>query len=148
MWGEKRGIGCVRAQITLETLLLVALGLGILLFSIAMAHKLTDTQIYTYESAIFKRQVLQISQFADEICVLGDGNSRMLRLSGIGFYMDTGLDKKGIVAQRGEIGSVAQTICPLEISGEEFGAVVFLWYEDEKVFISPAPKGQENSAEN
>jgi len=128
----------MRAQITLEALLLFAIGVGLLLISVSAVSKLTDAQNSMHKTATTKQALNSIANYADEICVLGEGNSRTVLLA-YPFVLNSGSDKKGLVVKLQNTRLVAQTKCQVQIKNSNFQKIAYLWYENQNVVISPTP---------
>ena len=90
----------MRAQITLEALVLAAMGISLLLIASVAIQRLGSAQQDAHSFSLLASHAHAIANSADEICVLGEGNSRVVPLSQYAFEIESGADKKGIILKR------------------------------------------------
>jgi hypothetical protein len=128
-----------RAQITLEALLVAAVGLSLLLIAAGALQRLGDAQEGARDSLALSAGAQALANSADEICALGAGNSRIVPLPVGGIFISA--DSYGVNASRGRLFAVRPCLCPLEVRAGDFGHEAFLWHEDSHVVISPNPPG-------
>jgi len=129
----------MRAQITLEALLLAAVGISLLLIASVAVQKLSGVQQDMHAFSLLKNHAQTIANTADEICILGEGNSRTVPLSQYAFELKTGADKKGIILQKDNMQTVAQTMCKIDVRGASFSKTAYLWYEDSQIVVCATP---------
>jgi len=129
----------MKAQITIESLLIAAIGISLLIIAAVAVSKLSSAQYSIHQNSLIKNQLLQIAQSADEICVLGEGNSRTILLSGYGFRIEATANSKGIIAKKNETVAVANLLCPIEILESDFSSHAYLWNENYNVILSSQP---------
>jgi hypothetical protein len=70
----------MKGQASAEYLLLFMVSLSLLGISAASLGAIRDSALHGITMHDFKRAALALSDVADEVCALGDGNSRMMHL--------------------------------------------------------------------
>jgi hypothetical protein len=133
----------MNAQITFESMLVLVLGISMLLIAVVAVNNLQNAQASIYSYSVLKSKVWEIANLADEICVLGAGNSRTVSLANSGYDFSTSPDKKALIAHYNNLEFGSNTICDMRIEkNKEFDKTVFLWYDDSQVVISSTAYSQ------
>ena len=129
--------------------------LGALALSLLVIAALAISRLQAGQADLFARRTLQtelegIGQYADEICVLGEGNARMMALAppqpgGAGALNLTVSDGgRSLFVSQGNWSAGYHALCPVGADGGPYGANAYLWYEGQPdgspgVRISPSP---------
>jgi len=135
----------VKGQLSLEALLLLALSLSLLGIAVFTVNNLQQKQIRTMQQATVKTSLGDIASAADEICVLGQGNSRALPISQYPFRLSA--QGKTLSASLGNWSSTRTLICTPDADGLEFYGTAYLWFEETaggsvpKIRVSINPPG-------
>ncbi|MCX8163255.1 MAG: hypothetical protein N3D10_01740 [Candidatus Micrarchaeota archaeon] len=128
-----------RAQITVETLLVFLISLSLVLIALATVNIIDKTQKKAAYSGLLNMQADQIVEFANQACILGEGNYYTLSLSNIGLSI-TQKDEKTLVFESGSLREEREFICPIKLQQSgKYGSKLYLWYEEQKIVISPNP---------
>ncbi|MFH0927149.1 MAG: hypothetical protein V1822_01070 [Candidatus Micrarchaeota archaeon] len=128
----------MRAQITLEALLVAAVGLSLLLIAALAINKLSTAQEGAQIALGLQNDAQQLANSADEICSLGEGNARVIPLSRKGEAVSSG--NKNITVFYGGQASSRPALCKVDVrAAAPFGKSAFLWYENSQVVISSEP---------
>ncbi|MFA5077038.1 MAG: hypothetical protein WC488_01285 [Candidatus Micrarchaeia archaeon] len=69
----------MKAQITAEYMLLAALCLTLIVFSISSLLKIRDAGEKAYRMELFKSSAVEIYNAGEELCAMGSGNSFILK---------------------------------------------------------------------
>lgn len=69
-----------KGQLTLEYLLLMAVALSLFLFSVTVLLKIRDSAEKSLELIKFKYSVAELHSTFEELCAMGNGNSRVVYL--------------------------------------------------------------------
>jgi hypothetical protein len=135
-----------KAQVTLELLLVFLIGLSVLFISMSAITRLQGAQGIIFEKKILQDEANEISRYADEICILGEGNSRMVPLAKNVFTIVEGSGGYDIILQSSKNSAYAKTICKISIKPDsKFSTFAYLWHETDSnnepyVMVSPEPK--------
>ena len=78
----------VRAQVTVEYLLISLIGLVLISFSIIALAQIKESSTESYEAILFKESANDLANTADTVCALGNYNSRSV-------YLDIRIDVEG-----------------------------------------------------
>ena len=70
----------MRAQVTVEYLLISLIGLVLISFSIITLAQIKESSTDSYEAILFKESVSELVNTADTVCALGNYNSRSIYL--------------------------------------------------------------------
>jgi len=70
----------IRAQITVEYLLLSAIALALITFSVFALARIKDSSEKAYDAIAFRSSATDLGNAMDEACALGNGNSRVVAL--------------------------------------------------------------------
>lgn len=120
-------------QLTFEMLLLLLLSISLLFIAISAITKIKHAHENVYELKVSQMQIERLARLADEVCVMGPGNSRTLRLSqDVGF--EPRLESERVIsAQIGDTEYSKRLLCEAEIIGD-FGSFAYVWYEYDPIF--------------
>ncbi len=133
----------MNAQITFESMLVLIIGISMLLIAVVAVNNLQSAQASMYSYSVLKSKVWEIANLADEICVLGAGNSRTVSLARSGYDFSSSPDKKALIAHYNNLEFGSNTLCDIRIEkNKEFNKTVFLWYDNSQVVISSIPYPQ------
>ncbi|MFA5108053.1 MAG: hypothetical protein WC492_00800 [Candidatus Micrarchaeia archaeon] len=128
-----------KGQLTLETLLVCAVALSLLIIAASAVNEMQNSQEGILQKKSLKDGVDMIADYADEICILGEGNSRTVEIAYTKFGIST--DNRKIIATDGRWNYSRDVLCnPKVIANSKFEKIAYLWYEDGDVKISPNPK--------
>ncbi|VVC02362.1 Uncharacterised protein [uncultured archaeon] len=115
-------------QVTLEWLMLGVLALTLLLIASAAISRAQSAQTNLAEKRILQLQVQEIGYYADQICVLGEGNTQTVALSPIYFtlaYSDSVLNMS-----KGKMSALRKTLCPINVvDADGYKAMAYLTFE-------------------
>ncbi|MDE1798047.1 MAG: hypothetical protein KGH63_01415 [Candidatus Micrarchaeota archaeon] len=134
----------------MEALMLGALALSLLIIAAIVISRLQAGQADLFARRTLQTELAGLGQYADEICVLGEGNARQMELAppqagGAGSLNLTVSDGGRVLAvQQGNWSASYRTLCPAGADGGPYGAYAYLWYEAQAdgsagVRISPQP---------
>ena len=70
----------MKAQITLEYLILSAVALAVLAFSLVALGQIKDRSEKAFNNVLFKSSATQLANTMNEICALGNGNKQAVHL--------------------------------------------------------------------
>ncbi len=122
----------MKAQITLEYLVLSVVFLAVLSFSLFALYSLKESADKQNEFLKFKFDVERIDSTIKEICSLGSGNQFPVELS---LILNVSYLEEGIVFQNGEFDLPKSYAC--EVSGEDslFGKIL-IENEDGEIILT------------
>ena len=109
----------MKAQISLEYLIIALIALGLISISIFALTKIKSNADTTYKNIKFKILKDDLFNIVDEICALGNGNSRSISLSlqlSISSY--TRADISFLTISNNKNSASHQTSCEVSINGE------------------------------
>jgi hypothetical protein len=127
--------GLMRAQISIETLLLLAVGLVALSIIFGAGQRVYELQQRQYDGFGAKSAAVKIANAIDDVCIFGQGNVRIVDAGIVGFSI-TG-SGKGITVQYNGMSASEETRCVAEIEAGAFGKKVRVEYggmKDEEAF--------------
>ena len=120
-----------KGQLTFEALLAAACALSLLLIAAAAISKMHEAQNYAFERGIVAKEMDAIANYADEICILGDGNARAVPLAPVRLLLENEGDRM-LVASLGEWKIKKAIICKARVEAEvPFSQEAYLWHERE-----------------
>jgi len=120
-----------RGQLTFEALLAGAMALALLLIATAAIAKMHEAQNYAFERGIVAKEMDAIANYADEICILGDGNARAVPLAPVRLLLMVEGERM-LVASSGDWQIKRAVICRARVeAGAPFSKEAFLWHERE-----------------
>jgi len=70
----------MKAQVTVEYLLLAMVALALLSFSVMSLHYVKDSSERIFQAAAFKSSAMDLAGAIREVCALGNGNARVVYL--------------------------------------------------------------------
>ncbi|MEM4361287.1 MAG: hypothetical protein QXV83_04075 [Candidatus Anstonellaceae archaeon] len=128
-----------KAQVTIETLVVFLISLSLIMIALATVSILDKSQRKIAYNGLLYMQADQILEFANQACILGEGNYYTLKLSNIGLSI-TQKDPKVLVFQSGQISTERSFICPIKLlwSGRYY-SYLYLWYDEGEIVISNKP---------
>ena len=130
-------------QITVEAMMLAAIMMSILLIAAFAVSRMQNWEQALFERRIINMQLGDIIRYADEICVLGAGNSRTMSLSPIGFKLTA--YGRTLTASGKNFNISRDALCHVDADIGTYKNRIYLWYEkntDDEVhaYISQNPK--------
>ena len=125
----------LRGQLTLEWLMLGLVALSLLLIASAAIARASSAQTTLSEQRILQLQVEELGYYADQICVLGEGNARMVTLSPLSFELryDAGV----LNMSKGDQSAARAMICPIEADLDGYRGQAYLRFERDPVSERP-----------
>lgn len=137
-----------RAQLTAEALMLMAITLSILVVAAFSISKMQNWEQSLFEKKVLASELDGIISYADEICVLGPGNSRTMSLAPVEFSLEATDRIVSLTASRSGLTLERESLCNVEPDAQP-GVVyrnrIYLWYDGmggdgrTKVHVSPKP---------
>ncbi|MFH1095072.1 MAG: hypothetical protein V1728_02545 [Candidatus Micrarchaeota archaeon] len=136
-----------RAQLTAEALMLMAITLSILVVAAFSISKMQNWEQSLFEKKVLTSELDGIISYADEICVLGPGNSRVMSLAPVGFTLDGTDHELTLNAAQGSLSMNRESLCNVEPDGNTvYSNKIYLWYDGISTYdgrtnvrISPNP---------
>lgn len=110
----------MRGQVSAEYLLLVAVGISLLAVSLFALTSIrgAETQVYAREKA--RMVAYDVSSIGNEICALGDGNSRVYPLERVGMSCSGNMIS---VSVSGASANSTVSDCEVECNGDYSGEI-------------------------
>jgi len=104
----------MRAQITIEYLLLSVIALVLISFSVFALGRIKDASEKAYDAVEFRSSAADLANAMDEVCALGEGNSRVV-------YLRRAIDAEGgLAADGGRYAEMRDSASNLTIVREAF----------------------------
>ena len=127
-----------RGQVTLEWLMLGLVALALLAIAAMALSRAQEAQTTLSEQRVLQLQVEELGYYADQICVLGEGNARMVTLSSQSFELR--YENGGLNMSMGKHSASRSTICPIEADLDRYRGQAYLRFKrdpnDEKPMVS------------
>jgi len=123
MPSARRSLG----QVTLEWLMLGLVALSLLLIASAAIARAQNAQTNLAEKRILQLQIEELGYYADQICVLGEGNAHVVALSPLVFelrYADGALNMS-----KGRLSAMRATACPVMADRTDYKGRAYLRFE-------------------
>lgn len=125
----------MRGQLSLEFLLVFAIFLALLLVSLSAISKIREVEEQQIAKRFANLMLADIANAVDEVCILGDGNSRNVR-GEIGEF-ELELVGKRELELRVKGGSTRKSImCDAELLNGSFSGGAFVENEKGKIYVS------------
>jgi hypothetical protein len=125
-----------KAQITLEALLIFLISLSLVVIALSSIILIDKNQQKVAYSGILNMQADQIEEFANQACILGEGNFYTLNSARINFYIEQSA-QNSLVFKTSNSKTSRTFICQVEVLDQgPYNNKIFIWYENGKVFIS------------
>jgi hypothetical protein len=122
-----------RGQLTFELLLLMLLSFSLLFIAMSAINKISDTQKNVYEQKMIQIQLDRIADSADEVCIMGPGNSRSIKLSeNVLFRPFVNLENSLTVDDSAKFSYSKKLLCDAQINGE-ISKIAYVWYEYDEI---------------
>lgn len=118
-----------RGQVTVEWLMLVLLSLALLAIAATAISRASSAQTTLAERNMLRMQVEEMGHYADEICMMGEGNARTVALAPVAFDLRYEDASKNLIILRNGWNYSRQTLCAIEANLTGYGARAYLRYE-------------------
>lgn len=120
----------MKGQLSLEALLLIAISIALLGIALATMNNIRDKQISAVYSRLSQNTLDDIANTADEICVMGGGNSRKVLISQ--YPVELRGEKQHLIAKVGGKDRSRNTLCisQTDDDGKPYSNVAYLWFVD------------------
>lgn len=120
----------MKGQLSLEALLLVAICLALLGIALVTINSIRDKQVSAVYSRLSQNTLDDIANAADEICVMGRGNSRKVLISQ--YPVELHGEGQKLIANVGGKNKTRETLCIVETDGDgkQYSNVAYLWFVD------------------
>ena len=128
----------MKAQISLETLLVLLFGLALLGAAMVAVNKIGALQSDAAYSSMLQKAADNVASSADEICTLGEGNSRTVQLPKFEIRMKADGGAFAIFAKGAN--ATRRTICPLSLRNGNFTGEIYLWFDEVPAQPGEMPK--------
>jgi hypothetical protein len=139
----------LRAQASVEWLMLGLLALALLAIAAMAVSRAQTAQTTLAERRILQMEVREMAYYADQICVLGAGNSQVLELAPPAIHLEYDAGAHGLAVWKkarngtetrcadgsmaaycGEDAQFAKTLCAIEVNpADGYGTRAYLYYE-------------------
>lgn len=125
-----------KAQITLEALLIFLISLSLVVIALSSIILIDKNQQKIAYGGILNMQADQIEDFANQACILGEGNFYTLNAARINFYMEQS-EPNSIIFKSANSKTLRTFLCKVEVLYQgPYNNKIFIWYDNGKVFIS------------
>jgi hypothetical protein len=128
----------MKAQASAEALMAFALGLVLLGIALGAVNSIRESHAKAAHSALLSRAADDVAEYADEICVMGEGNSRMAPLPS--FPISFSYSNNSLLLSSGGAYAERETICPIEVKAENISEKAYLWHDDFPALPGQKPK--------
>lgn len=118
-----------RGQVTAEWLMLVLLSFALLAIAATAISRATGAQTSLAERNMLRMEVEEMGHYADEICVMGEGNARTSALAPAAFDLHYDDASKNLTISRNGWNYSRQTLCPVEANATGYGGRAYLRYQ-------------------
>lgn len=132
--------GFLKGQISLEALLLLALSLALLGIAFVAVNSVRNAQENTAHSALLSQAADALASTADEICVMGESNSRSLPMPKIALHIDAAGNGRTLVLSAFGKNASSEMMCPAEVRGGIINGKAYLWFDDSPALPGKMPK--------
>jgi hypothetical protein len=116
----------MRAQVTLEWLMLGLVALSLLAIASVAISRAQSAQTTLAERKILQLQVEELGYYADQICVLGEGNARVVPLSPMGFELNYDAGAKTLNMSKGADSTLRTTLCTIQADADGYSSKAYL----------------------
>lgn len=119
-----------RGQLTLETLMVALVGLGLLLVAVVALNRIQSGQQTVFEQRMLQTEAGALQAAAEEICVLGEGNARMVPLAPMRQTFEYDAANRRLILNTSRGAAFSKLLCPIELlQPDGYGEKAYLWFE-------------------
>ena len=117
-----------RGQVTAEWLMLVLLSLALLAIAATAISRASSAQTSLAERNMLRMEAEEMGHYADEICVMGEGNTRTVALAPVAFGLGYDDASKNLTISRSGWNYSRTVLCPIEANETGYGGQAYLRY--------------------
>lgn len=121
-----------RGQVTAEWLMLALLSLALLGIAATAISSASSAQTGLAERSMLRMEAEEMGHYADEICVMGEGNARTVALAPVAFalaYDDASKNLTIFPASRNGWNHSRTVLCPIEANETGYAGRAYLRYQ-------------------
>lgn len=118
-----------RGQVTAEWLMLILLSLVLLAVAAAAISRASSAQTSLAERSMLRMEAEEMGHYADEICVMGEGNARTVALAPVAFELGYDSSSKDLTISRDGWNYSRSVICAVEPDAANYTQRAYLRYQ-------------------